>query len=214
MTLFLITAVSGAPQHLDAQALTVSPSPRQLTILHFNDVYKIQPYKRSKDSDDPLVGGFARMAAMIDAHRDHNPLLTFGGDFMAPSLISTVTRGAQMVAAFNLLFSPLMDMAVLVLVGLTFAGQAMRMPASVDSLLRPQEGSLSELAEDEGSNYIAQVGSYIGVLGEVVMVIFTIECIAKILVLGFYRGADSYLKSGWNQLDFVVLINLYRMGAP
>ena len=56
------------------------------------------------------------------------------------------------VAAFNLLFSPLMDMAVLVLVGLTFAGQAMRMPASVDSLLRPQEGSLSELAEDEGSN--------------------------------------------------------------
>ena len=110
------------------------------------------------------------------------------------------------VAAFNLLFSPLMDMAVLVLVGLTFAGQAMRMPASVDSLLRPQEGSLSELAEDEGSNYIAQVGSYIGVLGEVVMVIFTIECIAKILVLGFYRGADSYLKSGWNQLDFVVLL--------
>ena len=37
-------------------------------------------------------------------------------------------------------------------------------------------------------------------------VIYVFECIAKITVLGFYKHKRAYFRSGWNILDFVVVV--------
>jgi hypothetical protein len=36
--------------------------------------------------------------------------------------------------------------------------------------------------------------------------VFTIECCLKIIVYGFFHNKDAYLRTGWNQLDFIVVI--------
>ncbi|KAL4419585.1 hypothetical protein ABPG77_004834 [Micractinium sp. CCAP 211/92] len=71
-------------------------SPRQLTILHFNDIYDISP----RASGQEPVGGAARMATML---RSFGPeaLVLFSGDAFNPSLLSTVTQGRQMVEVLN-----------------------------------------------------------------------------------------------------------------
>ena len=38
------------------------------------------------------------------------------------------------------------------------------------------------------------------------MFIFTVEAILKILALGLLCGNKAYLKSGWNLIDFVVVV--------
>jgi hypothetical protein len=38
------------------------------------------------------------------------------------------------------------------------------------------------------------------------MWIFTAEAMLKIFGLGFYSGNKTYLKNGWNFLDFVIVI--------
>jgi len=44
-------------------------------------------------------------------------------------------------------------------------------------------------------------------IAEVVfMVIFFLECMAKIIALGFVKGKDSYLRSAWNIFDFLIVI--------
>lgn len=35
---------------------------------------------------------------------------------------------------------------------------------------------------------------------------FTFECGVKIIGLGLFAGQSTYLRSGWNKLDFVVVI--------
>lgn len=52
---------------------------RQLTILHFNDVYNIEP--REKEP----VGGAARFATKLASFRHLNPLIVFSGDCLNPS---------------------------------------------------------------------------------------------------------------------------------
>jgi voltage-gated sodium channel len=45
--------------------------------------------------------------------------------------------------------------------------------------------------------------------------IFTLEAIAKIIAHGFYfTGHFSYFKSGWNVLDFVILVFSYLCLTP
>ena len=41
----------------------------------------------------------------------------------------------------------------------------------------------------------------------VFIIIFTVEMVFKILALGFVFGPNAYLKDGWNDLDFVVVIS-------
>jgi len=67
----------------------------ELTILHLNDVYEISP-KNGK-------GGLAEVTALIkkERARARNTLLTFGGDLLSPSVMSGLTRGAQMINLFN-----------------------------------------------------------------------------------------------------------------
>lgn len=38
------------------------------------------------------------------------------------------------------------------------------------------------------------------------LVIFTIECIMKIIAYGFMMHPGAYLRNGWNLLDFTIVI--------
>lgn len=62
-----------------------------VTILHFSDVYNIEPR-----SDEPK-GGAARFAGYVKSCHGLNPLVLFSGDIFNPSLLSVFTQGEQMV---------------------------------------------------------------------------------------------------------------------
>jgi 5'-nucleotidase / UDP-sugar diphosphatase len=66
-----------------------------VTILTFNDVYEVTP----KDG----WGGLAEMQTLLERERADADfsITTVNGDFLAPSQLSSVTRGAHMVALFN-----------------------------------------------------------------------------------------------------------------
>lgn len=65
---------------------------RQVRLLHVNDVYEIGP-------DRDGLGGFGPLARLI---AEHEPaLVTFGGDLISPSVLSSLTRGAHMVSLMN-----------------------------------------------------------------------------------------------------------------
>lgn len=100
----------GVTSPSDASGLGVSPpgvvgsasDDCDLFIVHFNDVYNIEP--REKEP----VGGAARFARYVKAARSdgldgngRRPLVLFSGDALNPSLMSTVTRGHQMVPVLN-----------------------------------------------------------------------------------------------------------------
>lgn len=77
-------------------------SPPDLRILHFNDVYHIDP-----SSAEP-VGGIARFTTAVKQYRDAQryegqpDLLTFfSGDAFNPSLESAITKGEHMVPILN-----------------------------------------------------------------------------------------------------------------
>jgi len=39
----------------------------------------------------------------------------------------------------------------------------------------------------------------------VVTIIFTWECVIKIIVYGFIFGKDTYMRVGWNVMDFIIV---------
>lgn len=88
---------------------------------------------------------------------------------------------------FAVVFNYWTDVLVMLLVAISFAVLFMQLPASVDSLS-------SESIDN------------INILDIVVLVIFTIESALKIVALGFVNGDTTYLQSGWNQLDFLVVV--------
>ena len=79
------------------------------------------------------------------------------------------------------------DFVVVVLVLVSFALQVWQMPATVDSL-----------SDEDVANIL--------LLDDTVLVIFTIEAVGKIVALGIAGGEASYLRNGWNQVDFIVLL--------
>jgi 5'-nucleotidase len=71
---------------------TLSVPGPDLRILHFNDVYDIQP-----DTREP-VGGFARFRTVLERYNekvggDSTTLTLFSGDAFNPSLESIFTKG-------------------------------------------------------------------------------------------------------------------------
>jgi hypothetical protein len=55
------------------------------------------------------------------------------------------------------------------------------------------------------------------VIDTVMVALFLVECVLKIIVLGFlFNGEHSYLRSGWNIIDFLVvaisMVNLIDLG--
>jgi hypothetical protein len=48
--------------------------------------------------------------------------------------------------------------------------------------------------------------SVLGVTDKVITILFLIEAILKITVMGFvFNGKESYLRNGWNILDFIIV---------
>jgi len=68
---------------------------KEITIIHFNDVYDIFP-----SSDEP-VGGAARFARLVKDQQNDNPLILFSGDCLNPSTLSAFTKGEHMVPIMN-----------------------------------------------------------------------------------------------------------------
>ena len=63
----------------DKNGVAVKPG-IDLVILHFNDVYNIEP--REKEP----VGGAARFASKVASFKSRNPLIFFSGDALNPSM--------------------------------------------------------------------------------------------------------------------------------
>ncbi|WP_029008884.1 bifunctional metallophosphatase/5'-nucleotidase [Azospirillum halopraeferens] len=70
---------------------TVRAQDGTLTFLHINDLQEVTPVQGH--------GGFAPLMTLLRAERARNPdaITTLGGDFLSPSLLSGITRGAHMV---------------------------------------------------------------------------------------------------------------------
>ncbi|GBN45386.1 hypothetical protein AVEN_73917-1 [Araneus ventricosus] len=66
-----------------------------VTILHFNDCYNVE-----SQSSEP-VGGAARFCTALKSFNDLEPLILFSGDIFAPSIMSTFTKGEQMIPVLN-----------------------------------------------------------------------------------------------------------------
>lgn len=66
------------------------------TIIHFNDVYDIQPNKKG-------IAGIASFEANIRhlKKKYENNLLLFSGDCFSPSILTNIYEGKQMVYALN-----------------------------------------------------------------------------------------------------------------
>ncbi len=87
-------AVAPAARAQDSEA--AAPRNRApLTILQINDVYSTVPVDGA--------GGLARVATLKRqlAAAGHRPLMILAGDFLSPSVASSVFKGEQMVAALN-----------------------------------------------------------------------------------------------------------------
>ena len=65
--------------HWSMHVLVATDSPRKIQIIHFNDVYNIEP------RDKEPVGGAARFKTAINSLGYSEPLVLFSGDALAPS---------------------------------------------------------------------------------------------------------------------------------
>lgn len=94
-----LEATNGTSSTVDNQHTMGSnenSSLKKLTILHYNDVYNIDP-----NSVNEPVGGAARFCNAIKSFQSDNPLVLFSGDAFNPSVLSTFTQGEQMVPVLN-----------------------------------------------------------------------------------------------------------------
>jgi 2',3'-cyclic-nucleotide 2'-phosphodiesterase (5'-nucleotidase family) len=82
---------------LASSAFAQAPPPQVATItfLHLNDVYEISP-KQGR-------GGFAPLMTLLKEERASAPgaITTLGGDLIASSMMSGITKGAQMIELMN-----------------------------------------------------------------------------------------------------------------
>ena len=78
-----------------------------LSLLHFNDVYRVTPQKIS--SQPPETIDVTQFTALLHDLRDQwtlrddgkrDGLVLFSGDVFSPSIESSVTRGSHMVICF------------------------------------------------------------------------------------------------------------------
>jgi 5'-nucleotidase len=79
--------------------------PTTLQVAHFNDVYRVRPFKLAPTSPETI--DCTQFAALLDDVREAWPsnaqaghkegLTLFSGDLFSPSVESSVTRGSHMV---------------------------------------------------------------------------------------------------------------------
>lgn len=51
----------------------------------------------------------------------------------------------------------------------------------------------------------SDLNNTIELMSDIFTMIFTLECIIKIIAMGFVVHRNSYLRDGWNWLDFIVV---------
>mmetsp|Transcript_141091 Transcript_141091/g.367249 ORF Transcript_141091/g.367249 Transcript_141091/m.367249 type:complete len:1799 (+) Transcript_141091:59-5455(+) len=100
-TLFA-AAMMEQKQDSSSQQQQQQQPPKRMTIIHFNDVYNVEP--RVKEP----VGGLARFVTRIRelkqesvSRGEEEAVVLFSGDAFNPSLTSTTTMGKHMVPALN-----------------------------------------------------------------------------------------------------------------
>ncbi len=89
------SVAAGLATTLVMAPLAAGAQKAELTLLHVNDVYEISQ-KRGK-------GGLAELMTLLRAERARaaNHLTTLGGDLISPSVMSGLTKGAQMIELMN-----------------------------------------------------------------------------------------------------------------
>lgn len=55
------------------------------------------------DEDDDFLGGAARFKTILNKYKHLDPIVTFGGDWVGPSLLSSFTRGLHMAEVLELM---------------------------------------------------------------------------------------------------------------
>lgn len=78
-----------------ACACSSPPASRNLTVLHFNDVYQLDPTNGGK------TGGAARVATIVARYGGKDPLVLFSGDLLGSSQNGLVLQGSDMVDVMN-----------------------------------------------------------------------------------------------------------------
>ena len=89
-------AIIGAALLLPHAALSeTAPTTIHVEFIHLSDVYELAPADQK--------GGLAEAAGLIRAERAKqiNTIVTFGGDLISPSFMSSLTQGRQMVEIMN-----------------------------------------------------------------------------------------------------------------
>ena len=66
-----------------------------ISFLHFNDVYDIQPSKTEPKA------GVAYFKPLLDRYRDPSTMTFFSGDAFSPALLSTEFKGENMIKPLN-----------------------------------------------------------------------------------------------------------------
>lgn len=79
-----------------SKAMNSSNNKKTLTVLHYNDVYNIDQNTMTEP-----IGGAARFCTAIKSFQHLNPLVLFSGDAFNPSMLSTFTKGEQMIPVLN-----------------------------------------------------------------------------------------------------------------
>lgn len=91
-----VNAPETATSSMSTNATIHEDSNSKLTILHYNDVYNIDATCKQEP-----IGGAARFCTAVKTFEHMNPLVLFSGDAFSPSMLSTFTRGEQMVPVLN-----------------------------------------------------------------------------------------------------------------
>ena len=69
----------------------------KITLLHYNDCANLEA------RDQEPVGGAGRFVTAVKSQKDNNPLVLFSGNIFSPSMMSTFTKGEQMVPVLTML---------------------------------------------------------------------------------------------------------------
>ncbi|CAL1300324.1 unnamed protein product [Larinioides sclopetarius] len=69
----------------------MSAARKIITLLHFNDVYNVE-----EQQQEPVAGA-TRFCTALKSFNHLDPLVLFSGDILAPSIMSTFTKGEQMI---------------------------------------------------------------------------------------------------------------------
>src|ERR1041385_1769629 len=100
MLALLVLLIAGATYLSSQRAGTnnSNPSP-QLIIVQLNDIYRLDAVRAGKR------GGLARVVALLRQLKTQNPgvpvIVLHAGDFLSPSLESSLFHGSQMIDAMN-----------------------------------------------------------------------------------------------------------------